>query len=455
MLDPNARVTFVDGYMFKKDLNNFGPTAGFAWDVTKDGKTAVRGGYSLTFVNEDQATVARSASRGNAGLSTAVNLTNLYASVAGGIPLPAAPPFLNERTLAQQNALSATGALWGIDPDIKSAHVHQVSVGIQREIGWATAVEARYVGTFGRNLWRGIDFNQMRISPEFLADFNRAHSNGFLAQQAGKPFSPVFDATVPGSQQLTVLTGFGSLTNATAIGHIQTNQVAALADFYITNRTTGALQTFMPNGGIYASQAIVNGAFTDYNALQIEVRRRFRGGFFGQLNYTLSDTNTDSGGTAQSRLEVFMDNARPELNTGRSQFHVTHVVTANAIYELPFGAGQAMGRSWRLPEPGRRRLAGGIGVRLAERLPLQLLLRSRHIQSARTIELCERRGDQLQPGSEHALCRRAQGLAGPLQGREPHLLDRPEGHRCGHRPCRRCGQPDQRRRVRRTGVLQS
>ena len=67
--------------------------------------------------------------------------------------------------------------------------------------------------------------------------------------------------------------GGGSLANATAIGHIQTNQVAALADFYITNRVGGALGTFMPNGGIYASQGIINGAFTDYNALQLEFRR--------------------------------------------------------------------------------------------------------------------------------------------------------------------------------------
>ena len=57
MLDPTRRVTFVNGEFYKKDLNNFGPTAGFAWDVTKDGRTAVRGGYSLTFVNEDTATV--------------------------------------------------------------------------------------------------------------------------------------------------------------------------------------------------------------------------------------------------------------------------------------------------------------------------------------------------------------------------------------------------------------
>ena len=70
MLDPATTLTFVNGEFYNKDLNNFGPTAGFAWDLTKDGKTAVRGGYSLTFVNEDTMTVARAASTANAGLST-------------------------------------------------------------------------------------------------------------------------------------------------------------------------------------------------------------------------------------------------------------------------------------------------------------------------------------------------------------------------------------------------
>jgi hypothetical protein len=342
MLDPTSRVGFVDGYMYKKDLNNFGPTAGFAWDATRDGKTAVRGGYSLTFVNEDVVTVARAAARGNAGLSTTLSQTNLYTTVAAGVPVPATPAFLSERTLAQQNALSATGALWGIDPNIKQPYVHQVSMGVQREIGFGTAVEARYVGTFGREIWRGIDYNQMRISPEFLADFKRARSNGFLAQQAGLAFDPAFNAAVPGSQPLSVLPTFGAtlLANATARNHIQTNQVAGLADFYIINRVAGALGAFMPNSGIYASQGIVNGAFTDYNSLQLEVRRQLRNGFFGQFNYTLSDTLTDSAGTAQNRLEAFMDQNRPELNTGRAAFHVTHVLSGNFIYELPFGEGR-------------------------------------------------------------------------------------------------------------------
>ena len=133
------------------------------------------------------------------------------------MPLPTTPVFLPERTLAQQMALSATGVLWGIDPDLKAAHVHQVSIGIQREIGWATAVEARYVGTFGRDIWRGVDYNQIKIAPEFLADFSRARSNGYLSQQAGLGFVPTFNAAVPGSQPLTVLPTFGLLTNATAL----------------------------------------------------------------------------------------------------------------------------------------------------------------------------------------------------------------------------------------------
>jgi len=341
MLDPTTKVTFTNGNFYKKDLNNFGPTAGFAWDVTKDGRTAVRGGYSLTFVNEETVTVGRAAGRGNAGLSSAVTLSNQYATVNAGVPTIPTPTFLTTRTLADQLALSATGALWGIDPNLKSPLVHQVSIGIQRELPWSMAAEARYVGTFGRDIWRGIDYNQVKISPEFLADFNRARSNGYFAVQAGKAFSGAFDATVPGSQPLTTIPNFGiAMTNSNITTNLQTNQVAGLADFFVSSRATGALAMFMQNPGIYASQAITNGGFSDYNSMQLELRRQFRNGLFGQINYTLANTNTDSAGTAQNRFEAFMDNARPQLNTGRSIFQVTHVINANAIYELPFGHGK-------------------------------------------------------------------------------------------------------------------
>jgi Carboxypeptidase regulatory-like domain/TonB dependent receptor len=340
MLDPATTVTFVNGNFYNRDVNNFGPTAGFAWDLTSDGKTALRGGYSLTFVNEETVTVGRAAGRGNAGLQSTPILANQYRTVSAGVPMIPTPTFLSTRTMADQIALSATGALWGIDPDIRAPHVHQISVGIQRELPWSMAAEARYVGTFGRDIWRGTDYNQVQISPDFLADFNRARNNVFMAQQAGvTPLSGAFNPAVPGSVPLTVLPSFGAplLANSTAVNHMQTNQVAGLADFYMQSRVPGALGTFMQNPGIYASQAIANGGFSDFNSLQLELRRQFRNGFFGQVGYTYADTKTDSAGTAQNRFEAFMDNLRPELNSGRSVFHVTHVVAANTIYELPFG----------------------------------------------------------------------------------------------------------------------
>ena len=87
VLDPSATVTFVDGEFYNKDLNNFGPTIGFAWDVFKDGQTAVRGGYSLSFVNEETVTVGTNSAGTNAGLSTAVTKSNLYAYLNNGVPV--------------------------------------------------------------------------------------------------------------------------------------------------------------------------------------------------------------------------------------------------------------------------------------------------------------------------------------------------------------------------------
>jgi hypothetical protein len=218
--------------------------------------------------------------------------------------------------------------------------VHQLSIGIQRELPWAMAIEARYVGTFGRGIWQGIDYNQLKLAPDYLADFKRARKNAYLSQAAGLGFVPTYNASVGGSEQLTVLPTFGLLSNSTVLNHLRNNGVAALADYYMTSRVGGALAYFMPNSAIYAAQGILNGGFSNYNGLQLDLRRQFKNGIFAQLNYSWSNTKTDSGGTAQSRLEAFLDNNRPGLSTGRSNFHQTHVINGNAIFELPFGKGK-------------------------------------------------------------------------------------------------------------------
>lgn len=344
LLDPGARVGFVDGDFYNKDLNNFGPTVGFAWDVFKDGRTAIRGGYSLAFVNEETATVARAASTANSGLVTTVAATGLYSYVNAGVPAVPTPAFKPERTMPDQLALSLSGTVMGIDPDIKQPHVHQVSVGVSRQLPWSFAAEARYVGTFGRDIWRGIDYNQIDAGGAFLQDFLRARSNGFLALAANGVFDPAYNANIPGSQPLTVIPSFGGglLTSATVRQAIQQGEVARLADTYVTTAATATAgrAAFMDNPGIYAAQAMINGGYSNYNAFQVDLRRQYRGGVAGQINYTWANTYTNSSGTAQNRVEPFIDAKRPELNEGRSEFHVTHVINGSLILDLPFGQGR-------------------------------------------------------------------------------------------------------------------
>ena len=345
LLDPNGSVTFVNGGFYHKDLDNFAPSVGFNWDPFKDGRTSIRGGYSLTFVNEEAMTVVDNASASNAGLSTDSTLTNLYTTVAAGIPVVPTPAFKSVRSYADQLAIDPGAAAFAIDPDIKQPHVHQVSVGVSRELPWRFAGEARYVGTFGRGLWRGVDLNQMNPRGPFQDDFLRARNNGFLALQAMGVFEPAYNPALPGSQPLTVIPtlGGGFLTNATVRNLIQTGQVATLADLYETSAgpAVGALarRMFLANPGIYVADLIENGGFSDYNALQLELRRQLRAGVLGQINYTFAKTRTNSLGTTQERFEPFLDNARPQLDEGRSEFHVSHVMNANAVVDLPFGRG--------------------------------------------------------------------------------------------------------------------
>ncbi len=278
LLNPNTLIDWVDGDFYKKDLNNFGPSVGIAWDPWENGKTSIRAGYTMTFVNEETLTVARAASNGNAGLASTVNLSNLYTPLVGGVPAIVPPPIKVPRTLADQLALSITGPVLALDNEIRQPYVHQLSFGIEREIGWDTAVEVRYVGTLGREVWRGIELNQVNaVRDDYFQDFLRARSNGFLALAAGQGFNPAFNAAIPGSQPLSVLTsptfGGGNLANATVRTAIQQGEPGRLSDFYITQAATApATRAFFfgsngGNPGIYSSQLTLNGGKTDYHAL--------------------------------------------------------------------------------------------------------------------------------------------------------------------------------------------
>ena len=364
ILNPNGTYNFIGGnagsenQFYKTDKNNFAPIISVAWTPTKwgrfgkylfgdGGKTVLRGGYRQSYLNDQMITALNNAAVGNAGLgTTGVNAIN---PLTGNTQLNArlnSLPAINSpgnpvvpRTFAQNNsaAFGFFGTVFAIDPEIQTPKVSEYNFGIQREFG-ANAVEIRYVGTRGDNLWRSIDYNQIDIiNNGFLADFNRARANFLLT---GNPACTT--AQNAGCQALTVfpnLGGGGSLANAANRNQLVNGTVADLALNYVTTNAAGTVK-FLPNPGTGVANLFTNGANFRYNSLQAEFRRRFTKGLYFQTNYTFQKTLTNGIGVSQQLVEPFLDNARPELEYSRADYDTTHVFKLNGIYELPFGNGR-------------------------------------------------------------------------------------------------------------------
>jgi hypothetical protein len=355
----NASVDFAGGpstrRLYNRHMAQFAPNIGLAWDPFGNGKTAVRAGFAINYVNDEFFTAVNNAAAGNAGLNvSAVNNGPSGQGLAGPTvsnPVAVSTPtfqvptdFLTEVINSGDFVGSVAG--YAIDPNIKTPYVQQWNLSVQRDIGWNTSLTVSYVGNHGVGLWRAIDVNQLGFTNNgFLADFNRARANLFLT---GIP-----DCTTAGCQPLTVFPNLalgGLVENPTIENLIFTGQIGALEEIYHAdgfdqgnNPLPGPNNpvNFFPNPYIMGGDLLKNTSFSTYNAGLVEVRRRFSRGLYFQANYTYSKTMTDFGGS-QSQFQPFQDNARPQLEKQRAPFDLTHAFKANFTYELPIGKGHKL-----------------------------------------------------------------------------------------------------------------
>lgn len=359
IMDPNGTYDYVGTNnggteFFKMDKNNFAPVVSFAWSPTfgngflntvfpGNGQTVIRGGYRLSYVNDEFVRAADNALVGNAGLS--LGLTTGAANLRfGSLPNFTPPTLTVPRTYQQNNVLAGNfGTVFAIDPDLQVPGWHEFNLGVQREIGWDTAFEIRFVHARSNDLVRGVDLNQVRIFNQgFLTDFFRARSNlirtGNANCTSGANCQPL---------QLLNTSVFGNGTPLTgtsgASGTLRTNLLTGapgdLAFNYLTLFGLGnSVLLANPNTGVV--DLLKNEAKARYNALQAEFRRRFSDGLTFQANYTFQKLLTDAPGTGQTRFEPYVDNANPSYEYGIGDQDTTHVFNFNAIYELPFGKGK-------------------------------------------------------------------------------------------------------------------
>ena len=374
---PNALLTYAlagpangQPSYFARDKNNWAPRFGFAFAPQKDnwvtkimGKNSVfRGGFSTVYDRYGNDLVVEFDRTGSPGLATQVtqprntNFSDAPRFAAGLPTLPSAPnakfPFTPPAILGGFNSQV------GVSPNLVAPYAYVINASYARPLKGGLTLEIGYAGRLSRKLMLQQDMFQPltrfkdpgsgQTFTQAAGQIRQAFDQGLKANQVGNiaffenMFPALKDFYTPGSAtqnffHLTYNEYAGSYLDA--LNDVDRERLLGNGTACISRlgcNTFFALQNAGMRGWVNAGQgAYHGGTFT--------VRRAMSKGFTFDFNYTLAhsiDTASAAESGAGNGGAVLQDSFNVRAFRGSSDFDIRHNITANGVYELPFGAGK-------------------------------------------------------------------------------------------------------------------
>jgi hypothetical protein len=297
---------------------NFQPRIGFAWTPALLGDhTVIRGAFTISSYLEGTGTNLRLT------LNPPFTPAEVNSTTPSGSLLP--PTNSTDGIVGSGTAASCAAAdgyacyagaflrVW--DPKVQPAIADQWNVTVQHQFGNSTTLQVGYVGQRGTHLMVPFDYAQRVLLP-----------NSSCATPPCSANSPYFSQNLP----LYSVLGNPSLTDS-----------------------NGNLLSADNNGineGAEVSGTKSNGTMR-YNALQAVFQKQMSHGLQYQVAYTLSRCMSDSTGyygawnNALSASAYWQNVYDQKSEYAPCYYDATHVVSAYAIYELPFGRGKLLGKN--------------------------------------------------------------------------------------------------------------
>lgn len=289
-----------DDETVSSDNNNFSPRLGFAYDLTGDAKTVIRGGLGTFYQNTPFEIITAFRTAGPFSTSFVRNFPLNSADPGPRIGnFPTDPTLVSGPTVNRTLIASLVGSgtlLANASPTVdnserRMAYTRSFSIGFQRELVSNMAVTADYIHTDGLDQFLTVNLNPGRRAT--------TNSTSAITRQFSTLGAVIQNSIVPVVTDL-----FGNLP-------YQTGAAAA-----VTTR--------------------INAGETKYDALQLSLDKRFSRGFQFKTSYTLSKGTGNVNGSA---LGVANFQTQTDLglreNEGPTSFDRRHNFVFSGLYRVP------------------------------------------------------------------------------------------------------------------------